>query len=869
MSMFRKPCAKVKSTIMLLAIVFAAFLALPAAFLLVPGGTRPAQAAPSATPLEEGWVADDLIWSIQSAGDVTYIGGAFDYVGPNTGSGVPLSVISGDPQSPFPRANEAVITAIPDGSGGWFIGGDFTRVGGLTRNRIAHILSDGSVSDWNPGASAEVRALVLSGNTIYAGGDFTTIGGQSRDRIAALNATTGHVTSWNPGSNGTVNTLALSGTTIYAGGSFTTIGGQSRNRIAALNTSTGNATAWDPDADWTVNTLALSGSTVYAGGSFNTVNQGTTPLTRNYIAAFNNTDGTASAWDPNASHPVYALALSGSTVYAGGEFTTIGGQTRNYIAALDATVNTNNATAWNPNAAYYVYALAVSGTTVYAGGYFTSIGGQPRNRIAALDATVNTNSATAWDPDAQSWVLTLALSGTTIYAGGLFKSIGGETRHNIAAIDTDPASPTYGQATAWDPDASGTVYALALSGSTVYAGGQFTSIGGQTRHYIAALDTTTNTNNATAWNPDVDGGIRAIEVSGATVYAGGYFTTVNQGTTPQTRNRLAAFDDTSGTTTAWDPDVNDFVQSIALSGSTVFAGGAFTTVNQGTTPQTRNRLAAFDDTSGTATAWNPDVNNWVEDLAVSGSTVYAGGYFTNVNQGTTPQTRNRLAAFDDTSGTATAWNPNVSGTYVWEIAISGITLYTVGNFTAIGGQSRNHIAAINISDGTVTAWNPDADDAVRAIALSGTTVYAGGDFTNMGGESRLHLAIFVSAPTVDAITPASGASGGMVNVTDLAGSDFRYGAMVTLKKVGQSDIAATNVNVASGAKITCDLDLSGAEVGAWNVVVTNTDGQSGTLAGGFIVEEPSSTWYLAEGCTGGDFETWVLVQNPNDDAVTV
>ncbi|MHB8896581.1 MAG: hypothetical protein ACYC99_15575, partial [Candidatus Geothermincolia bacterium] len=29
------------------------------------------------------------------------------------------------------------------------------------------------------------------------------------------------------------------------------------------------------------------------------------------------------------------------------------------------------------------------------------------------------------------------------------------------------------------------------------------------------------------------------------------------------------------------------------------------------------------------------------------------------------------------------------------------------------------------------------------------------------------------------------------------------------------------------------------------------------------VTNPSVNWYLAEGSTGGDFETWVLVQNPN------
>ena len=35
------------------------------------------------------------------------------------------------------------------------------------------------------------------------------------------------------------------------------------------------------------------------------------------------------------------------------------------------------------------------------------------------------------------------------------------------------------------------------------------------------------------------------------------------------------------------------------------------------------------------------------------------------------------------------------------------------------------------------------------------------------------------------------------------------------------------------------------------------------------VTVPSSSWYLAEGCTAGGMETWVLVQNPNASPVTV
>jgi hypothetical protein len=172
-------------------------------------------------------------------------------------------------------------------------------------------------------------------------------------------------------------------------------------------------------------------------------------------------------------------------VYAGGDFHDIGGQTRNCIAALDAT--TGAATTWDPDADGNVYALAVSGGTVYAGGYFLGIGGLARNRIAALDVT--TGAATTWDPNASWPVYALTVGGSTVYVGGDFQSIGGQTRSCIAALDAVTAT-----ATAWDPNASGTVRALALSGTTVYAAGEFLAIGGQPQSGIAAMgDNTTGT----------------------------------------------------------------------------------------------------------------------------------------------------------------------------------------------------------------------------------------------------------------------------------------------------------------------------------------------------------------------------------------
>ena len=82
-----------------------------------------------------------------------------------------------------------------------------------------------------------------------------------------------------------------------------------------------------------------------------------------------------------------------------------------------------------------ISALAINGSTVYAVGSFSTIGGQTRNRIAALDVT--TGLATAWDPNASNTVTTIAINGSTVYAGGSFGSIGGQTRNRIAALDVD------------------------------------------------------------------------------------------------------------------------------------------------------------------------------------------------------------------------------------------------------------------------------------------------------------------------------------------------------------------------------------------------------------------------------------------------
>src|SRR3954452_13260658 len=246
--------------------------------------TGVALAASAGDPDDGPWVTDGIVDAVARGGGNTYIAGGFSSVGPRTGEAVPLSESSGQRLGSYPQVtqddgsqpdagvvNGHVQAAISDGGGGWYIGGGFTRVGGLVRDGLAHVRADMTVDpSFHPNANGTVYALALDGSTLYAGGDFTVIGGRARNEVAALNTATGAATSWDPEpQGGFVHALALRGSTLYMGGSFTRVAGQQRFDLAAVDPA--GQLLPTPYVDSQVNALAISGSTLYLGGYFNTV----------------------------------------------------------------------------------------------------------------------------------------------------------------------------------------------------------------------------------------------------------------------------------------------------------------------------------------------------------------------------------------------------------------------------------------------------------------------------------------------------------------------------------------------------------------------------------------------------------------------
>ncbi len=92
---------------------------------------------------------------------------------------------------------------------------------------------------------------VQADGKILVGGDFTTLGGQTRNRIGRLNADGTLDTQLQSGGEyGSVYSLAVQADgKILVGGYFTTLGGQTRNYIGRLNTDGTLDTGFNPGAE--------------------------------------------------------------------------------------------------------------------------------------------------------------------------------------------------------------------------------------------------------------------------------------------------------------------------------------------------------------------------------------------------------------------------------------------------------------------------------------------------------------------------------------------------------------------------------------------------------------------------------------------
>jgi hypothetical protein len=337
-------------------------------------------------------------------------------------------------------ANDVVQTIAVDGDGNVYVGGNFTFIGTVAANGIAKwngstwsTLGSGMAYE-SPyvGDEGFVRALAVNGSILYAGGRFTSAGGVAATNIAKWNGSTWSAVG--SGMDGNVFALAVNGTNLYAGGGFWTVGGVPVVGIAKWDGSTWAALGVGMlgGNGIVVNALAVSGNALYAGGSFDHAGG----VLANGIAKW---DGNSwSAFGSGANDEVLALAVSGTDLYVCGGFNTMSGVAANGIAKWDGSswsaLGSGVAGCLYPNWSS-VKAIAVSGTNLYIGGDFTMVGGAAATNIAKWNG--NAWSALGSGTDNNVYALAADDAGH-LFVGGNFLVAGTNVSPLIAQANIAP-----------------------------------------------------------------------------------------------------------------------------------------------------------------------------------------------------------------------------------------------------------------------------------------------------------------------------------------------------------------------------------------------------------------------------------------------
>ncbi|MGD9903343.1 MAG: hypothetical protein AB7U83_07715, partial [Vicinamibacterales bacterium] len=459
-----------------------------------------------------------------------------------------------------------------------YLAGEFTAMNGAVRRGLAALDgATGQLTPWGAGFDSEggARELSVSSQGVYVLGGSTGLG-----HLWGLDAADGRVLFDRPGTFATA--LAASSARVYLGGAG------SRRPVWAVDPFTGADTDWQPGLSFQyipvtygwdgtqVMALLIGDGRLYIGGRFQTTDG------RRSLAAVDAADGTPSAWRPAAPGPSGSLATT---------LTRIGPALVANLAGTLLVVDVVTAALlpFTPQVSGSVQVMAAAPEGVVLGGSIAGTGGVDRAGLASID--LDTYQVEPWtsaltvglDPRIEE----LATDGTWLFARLEGTSGGSPAR----VIKIDPVSGAI---------VSERQFASTLTRMRV-AGGDIVVSTLAPNTSVPALGVITIADWSYAALPvTLDWWVTALEVTADTIYLGGPFTTVNG----ESRPALASVDRATGSVQPWRPNPDARVTVIRAAGGRIWVAGDFGRIGG----QRRRSLAELDPASGAATAWNPDVS---------------------------------------------------------------------------------------------------------------------------------------------------------------------------------------------------------------------------------------------------------------------
>jgi len=644
--------------------------------------------------------------------------------------------------------DDFVRTSIRLSNGDVVVGGGFRLIDGVAANSVAR-WNGSTWSSLGQGMDGPVFAVAqLPGGDILAGGHFLVAGGVPANKLARWNGVAWAEFGGGLPAPGDVYALSvMPNGDVLAGGSFYMGIGPQGCSVIRWNGST-----WSPVGGGLLPAVyalqPMSNGDIIAGGNFNLWGGGPPSA----IARF---DGTAwSSLGSGISGGSFGGGLvldlhvrANGDLIAVGDFAEAGGNPALSVASWNGTTWSTLGDGFEgpfPGFSRQVYAVDELPTgDLVAVGNFTHTGGNQVGSIARWNGTswlpVGTGLHVSEDPleYTNAFAVSVGPSGEII-AGGEFLYAGANVSPYVArwACPDSPCNPSpkwTGLPTG--SGANGTVLSSVVfddgSGSALYVGGSFSSIGGVVAHGLAKW-------NGASWTGvSVESGATVFALAvhddgtGPALYVGGWFSSAGG---------VEAFNIARWNGTAWSAvgsGTNSVVRALTSFDSDgpggkparLVAGGAFTVAGG----MAASHIAAWTGAGWVALGQGTDgqvltLRSWTDG---GGPALFVGGDFTNA--GGAPA--NFIARWDG------SWSTLQSGLGNFPTCMevyndgTGEALFVGGPFFSAGATPAQLIAKWSGASWSALAAEPNrAPQSLRVFDDgSGASLYAGGAFSDVGG----------------------------------------------------------------------------------------------------------------------------------------
>lgn len=750
-----------------------------------------------------GWSGEGVQWVLVDRQGRIWIGGKWQG---STSTSVMRLWPDGTQDAAWSRTSisGSADCAVLQADGRLVLGGTFTSVAGITRNRIARLNADGTLdASYNPNADGSVRALCNHPDgSLWVAGAFVNIGGNTRPGLARLAADGSVDLSFtpNPGfaSGYTTITLLLGQPDgrVLVGGDLSSFAGQACGKMARLladgtldPTFNRNLDAWPGCA-----TLQADGKVIISGGFTSVMG-----VPRNRIARLH-ADGTLdAALDGNITvASTYSTGVTCTSIQpdgkilVAGDFSSVGGIERRYLALLandsaaeqQLTMTANgridwqrggsapevsavrleswNGTQWSSHPVERIaggWSATAGGTVIGSwvrasgwvasghqagsGAWIEQIGGAPATSAPAL--LVEHSGSRLRDG------FDVVAFGTCSQPGSLSETL---TLRNAGTAPLESIACRIAGAHPDDFTVQGSVPSSLQPGEETQLTVRFSPRANGRRS--GSLEITSN---------EVGSSPHVVGLVGAGIHHDSGFTPVITGTVNQSvpladgRILIAgSFTEVGGLPIAslarlhpngspdptFNPKVNGTVDSVhVLADGRILIGGTI----YGVGAFTRNRIARLDANGAVDPDFAPVFSGVTCIQPQPDGKLLVGGSFTTANG----VTRNRLARLHADGTLDATFDPNLNGS-VESLALQADGRILVsGSFTTVGGITRNRIARIG-ADGVLDAgFNPNANSAVSfALPLPDGKILIGGSFSTIGTTAQARLARLAADGTLDA-----------------------------------------------------------------------------------------------------------------------